>query len=71
MFVTIDGFDSIPVRVTRGVPQGSSLGPLLFLIYFNDIVQGVSSRTILFADDTALISSGATVTEAADISTLL
>jgi hypothetical protein len=65
MFVSVNGFDSDPVTVTRCVPQGSSLGPLLFLIYFNDIAHAVSSRFILFADDTALLCSGATVEEAA------
>ena len=47
-----------PGKLSCGVPQGSILGPLLFLLYVNDIPQAISSNLLLYADDTCLIYMG-------------
>ena len=57
-YVSINGQDSNVEDVTCGVPQGSSLGPLLFLIYINDLSASLHCNLSLYADDSALILSG-------------
>ena len=52
--VVIDGESSETINVRSGVPQGSVLGPCLFLAYINDLPDKVSSNSRLFADDTAV-----------------
>ena len=55
-FVTINGFKSTLNSINYGVPQGSVLGPLLFLIYINDLSFSVKNSTVHhFADDTNLL----------------
>ena len=54
--VVVDGVSSPPVHVLSGVPQGTVLGPLMFLLYINDIGYDCSSTIRLFADDTILYS---------------
>ena len=55
--VVVNGEYSQLCKVTSGVPQGSVLGPLLFLCYINDIAHNISSKIRLYADDTLLYRS--------------
>ena len=54
--VVINGCESDWGEIESGVPQGSVLGPLLFLIYINDLENGIKSQVKFFADDTSLFS---------------
>ena len=54
--VVLNGKASTWTNVTAGVPQGSILGPLLFLIYIKDLSEGLSTNAKLFADEASLFS---------------
>ena len=53
--VDVNGVLSNPGNLTCGVPQRSILGPLLFLLYVNDMSQSVSCDLLLYADDSCLV----------------
>ena len=61
-FCEIDGVKSELNQIVCGVPQGSILGPILFLLYFNDFEDHVpNSQVVQFADDTVLYGSGKSI----------
>ena len=62
--VVVNGLTSDPQSICFGVPQGSLIGPLLFIIYINDLPSIVSLCKIQsYADDTLLYASSSSVTD--------
>ena len=55
---SVNNVESDPLTIQCGVPQGSILGPLLFLCYINDMPISVTCKLISYADDSALLVSG-------------
>ena len=62
-FVKIKGIISESKPVTHGVPQGSILGPLLFILFMNDLPLHIDSNLDMYADDSEISVSGDTVDE--------
>ena len=56
-FVMVDSCKSSIKEVEAGVPQGSRLGPLLWILFVNDISDNLESEVMIFADDTCLFAS--------------
>ena len=65
--VVLNGQHSKWAPVLAGVPQGTILGPLLFLIYINDLPENLESSAKLFADGTSLFSIVHNLSESARI----
>ena len=54
-FCRVNGVSSDPAKINIGVPQGSCLGPLLFLIYINDLLYALKrAKATMYADDTVI-----------------
>jgi len=55
--ITVDGFLSRPHSINSGVPQGSIISPVLFILFINDLISSTSSSIFSFADETYTSSS--------------
>lgn len=62
--VAIEGESTAPIEMNLGVPQGSILGPLIFILFINDITEYVrAEKIVLFADDTSVVLQANTTEE--------
>ena len=64
--VVVDGYPSTAKLVTSGVPQGSVVHPILFLVYINDMFTDINSEVRVFANDTVIHNLAENNTELQD-----
>ena len=62
----VDGCKSEVRTITTGIPQGSKLGPKLFILYTNDIQKHIESYILLNSDDISLLASGLNTTQTSE-----
>ena len=55
--VNVNGTNSEWANITSGIPQGSVLGPILFVLYINDLPENIVSNVYMFADDTKVFKT--------------
>ena len=63
----VDGAESTEQLLDAGVPQGSRLGPILFILFINDIIDNLESTPHIFADDTTLIATANDTSETVNL----
>ena len=54
--VEVNATGSMSTPVLSGIPQGNVLGPILFIVYINDFLEGIQSNVLLFADDAKIFN---------------